>query len=242
MYKKYIYQGPVSIEDVKYQFKNWRKTREKRCPIPEELWNAAVRLTQDYSVSHVARTLRLNYTRLKQRVTDFQPDTEEDRNIKEEDTATCLPLTISQEDSGIQISLIIPGHPCLGIFKYFGTVPLKIGDIVERVDIVELAGMDQAHEQITNVSSMLCFVKQGVFPMHDSPFEYLLTQIVIQRSAGNLQKHGQLSPVLDHVRTCFANGGIRLNLFLLQLLMEPLLKIVHQRAAFFLMQYETQFR
>lgn len=291
MHKQFIFQGPVSIEDVQYQFENWRETREKRCPIPEELWYAAVRLTEDYSVSHVARTLRLNYTRLKDRVTDFQMD------IVKEDAETYLPSTIikgkynsssndiceankknqsvcvafnnkegqqfkhpeilssperqlsfpsisavSQWESEMQISLIVPGHPSLGIFKYFGTVALKFGNIDERVGIVELACMDQTHKQITNVSSMLCFIKQGVFPMHDSTFDYLLTQIVIQRSAGNFQEHGQLSPVIYHVRTCFANAGIRLNLLLLQLLMEPLLKIVHQRTAFFLMQHETQFR
>ena len=46
----------------------WRKDPKKSRYIPEELWQAAVDLTKDYSIYHISKTLRLNYKDLKNRV------------------------------------------------------------------------------------------------------------------------------------------------------------------------------
>ena len=67
--------GPISqsesmptLEQVREQFRIWRKSREKRSTIPDALWQAAIELCQDYSISKISSTLRLNYAVLKQRV------------------------------------------------------------------------------------------------------------------------------------------------------------------------------
>lgn len=57
-----------AIEKAREQFEKWRATKKKRSPIPELLWETAVKLCKDLSVNKVARTLRLDYYALKKRV------------------------------------------------------------------------------------------------------------------------------------------------------------------------------
>lgn len=49
-------------------FEQWRSTRESRDRIPESLWNAAVDLSASYSTFRIAKTLRLDYNKLKHRI------------------------------------------------------------------------------------------------------------------------------------------------------------------------------
>ena len=56
------------LEPVQARFDQWRRTRLKREAIPEDLWSAAVALTETYSINKVARGLGLNASSLKQRV------------------------------------------------------------------------------------------------------------------------------------------------------------------------------
>ncbi|MCK4488169.1 MAG: hypothetical protein KAU38_15600 [Desulfobacterales bacterium] len=69
-----------TLEEVRDQFENWRKTRERRTAIPEALWQAAVSLSEDYPTLQISKALHLNYTALKNRVqasnTDFSPRTD----------------------------------------------------------------------------------------------------------------------------------------------------------------------
>ncbi len=57
-----------TLEEVRNQFETWRKSRQRRTPIPDLLWHAAVSLSRDYSVLQISKALRLNYTDLKKRV------------------------------------------------------------------------------------------------------------------------------------------------------------------------------
>jgi len=57
-----------TLEAVRHQFETWRKRKRLRDPIPESLWQAAIGLCQDHSMSEVSRRLRLNYNALKDRV------------------------------------------------------------------------------------------------------------------------------------------------------------------------------
>ena len=57
----------LTLEAVCKRFEYWRQTRKKRCPIPEKLWQAAESLYPEYSLYHISKALRLNYTDLKQR-------------------------------------------------------------------------------------------------------------------------------------------------------------------------------
>ena len=64
----------LTLEAVCQRFEYWRQTRKKRCPIPEKLWQAAESLYPEYSLYHISKALRLNYTDLKQRVEPKQSD------------------------------------------------------------------------------------------------------------------------------------------------------------------------
>jgi len=57
-----------TLELIRKQFEIWRKRRRYRSPVPESLWQAAVRLCQKHSVWEISRALRLNYNDLKNRV------------------------------------------------------------------------------------------------------------------------------------------------------------------------------
>jgi len=45
-----------TLEAVRHQFETWRKRKRLRDPIPEFLWQAAMGLCQDHSMSEVSRT------------------------------------------------------------------------------------------------------------------------------------------------------------------------------------------
>ena len=57
-----------ALETIKDKFDYWRETREKRSEVPKVLWQAAVKLTAEYSISRISRTLGLDYSELKRRV------------------------------------------------------------------------------------------------------------------------------------------------------------------------------
>jgi hypothetical protein len=60
---------PSPLESVRYQFEKWRETRKSRRErIPEELWVAAVKLCNQYSINQISRALHLNHTNLKDKV------------------------------------------------------------------------------------------------------------------------------------------------------------------------------
>jgi len=57
-----------TLENILEQFEAWRQSRVKRSAIPDALWQAAVNLCQEHTISKVCSTLRLNYADLKHRV------------------------------------------------------------------------------------------------------------------------------------------------------------------------------
>jgi hypothetical protein len=59
---------PVKMEQAGQQLERWRRTRPHRSRIPEPLWAAAVELARQHGIYRTARTLRLDYTRLKARL------------------------------------------------------------------------------------------------------------------------------------------------------------------------------
>ena len=56
------------LEQLKNRFEEWREHRKKGARVPKELWDSAIRLSKDHSVSELSRILRLDYPKLKKRV------------------------------------------------------------------------------------------------------------------------------------------------------------------------------
>jgi len=64
-----ITEHTPTIESVQEQFEIWRSSRAtKREPIPSHLWQAAVELCQNHSISQVCRRLHLSFSDLKKRI------------------------------------------------------------------------------------------------------------------------------------------------------------------------------
>ena len=59
---------PVEMEQTRQQLEAWRKTRRPRCRIPEELWKRAAELASQHGLYLTARTLHVDYMRLKKLV------------------------------------------------------------------------------------------------------------------------------------------------------------------------------
>jgi hypothetical protein len=58
----------ATLEEVTQQFKTWRATRRRKSRIAAELWDAAVSLTDQYSIHRISRTLKLNHSALRDQV------------------------------------------------------------------------------------------------------------------------------------------------------------------------------
>jgi len=63
---------PADVKKVRRSIERWRKTREKRTHMPEELWRAAVTLAQKHGVYATARAREIGYGTLKERVSGSQ--------------------------------------------------------------------------------------------------------------------------------------------------------------------------
>jgi len=90
-----IEHSESQLENVQSRFDHWRRTRPQRESIPEDLWSAAVALTETYSICMVARWLRLNAGSLKQRVSQ---------------STSALRKDIVTPSSFIEIPFIPSGH------------------------------------------------------------------------------------------------------------------------------------
>ncbi len=58
----------TSLTTVKLQFKTWRETRKQKSRIPDELWTAAVSLSDRYSIHRISKALHVNHTALRDRI------------------------------------------------------------------------------------------------------------------------------------------------------------------------------
>ena len=61
---------------------------------------------------------------------------------------------------------------------------LKLGEIIERINFAQDAGMDQAHEEIPDVGPVLGLVEKRIFPMQDDFLQCPFTQVVVQWRIG----------------------------------------------------------
>ena len=59
---------PAPLDRVRQRFVQWRATRTAPARIPDALWTAAVKMAGAHGIHRTAKTLRLDYYSLKQRV------------------------------------------------------------------------------------------------------------------------------------------------------------------------------
>jgi hypothetical protein len=58
-------KGLMTVEEVRARLEEWRRNRQGRAAIPEELWSSAIEVAHRDGVGHIATALRLDYGKLK---------------------------------------------------------------------------------------------------------------------------------------------------------------------------------
>jgi hypothetical protein len=56
------------IDGARARFEEWRRTRPRKSPIPDELWTAAINAARQHGVNRTAQKLRLDAGKLKRRL------------------------------------------------------------------------------------------------------------------------------------------------------------------------------
>lgn len=59
---------PAVVGELRERIEEWRRTREKCGPMPDELWSAAVSLAISHGTCRIARAVRVDYGGLRRRV------------------------------------------------------------------------------------------------------------------------------------------------------------------------------
>lgn len=72
MAQEIIPSSSTALEQVRERFAQWRQNRKGREPIPDELWQAAIGLTTEYSVTKIVKTLNLTHSDFKERMIEAQ--------------------------------------------------------------------------------------------------------------------------------------------------------------------------
>jgi hypothetical protein len=60
----------TDLNQLRHQLDSWRQSQSPRTRLPEALWKSAATLVSTHGVGCVARTLRLDYSKLKRRLTE----------------------------------------------------------------------------------------------------------------------------------------------------------------------------
>src|SRR5215469_8804403 len=89
---------------------------------------------------------------------------------------------------------VIPRHPDRRLLGHMAGVLLQGDPIAERGNAVQLASVDQAHEQVADLGAVLRSEKECIFPVQNRLFERPLDQRVIQRSPRLTKKQRQRMP------------------------------------------------
>lgn len=121
-------------------------------------------------------------------------------------------------------------------------VPLQFGQVVERVGVAQLAGVNQTHEQVAHLRPVQRPIKQGVLPMQNRPLQRSFTKVVVQRGAGLPQKQCQRLPVPEQIRERLPQTRIGLHLPLGKLCLQPVVQRVQDRLTVLLMKAQPFLR
>ena len=77
---------------------------------------------------------------------------------------------------------VIPGHPFRRVLFQLLGVPLQLGQIVEWVDTIQLAGVDQTHEQIADSGAVQRLIKGCVLAVQNRFFQGALDDVIVDTS------------------------------------------------------------
>jgi hypothetical protein len=98
-------------------------------------------------------------------------------------------------------------------------MPEQLRQVVERVDSVQFARVNQTHEQIAHPRSVHRLIEEGILPVQDCLLQCPFDDVVVERGAFLPQEQRQLRSVPEQVRYCFAQPGVRFRFVLCKLVL-----------------------
>ena len=106
---------------------------------------------------------------------------------------------------------------------------LRLGSLnisVRSVDAGKVAGIDNAHEQISDVRTMPGLKKQRVLAVPDSLFQRYFADCYPAEHQVPGERESTV-PRVDHVRESLLHARVWSNLLLLYLRLQPIFKLIH---------------
>ncbi len=85
-----------TFSEVQSRFSVWRKNKQSKC-IPEELWEAAIMLSPEYSIHKISRGLSLSHADLKKRIASTKTGSAYSSNLSHSFVAIDIPQVHSAE-------------------------------------------------------------------------------------------------------------------------------------------------
>jgi hypothetical protein len=113
--------------------------------------------------------------------------------------------------------------------------------VVDRIDTVQPAGLDQTDQYIADIGAVLVAIEQTVVAITHDQLERLFGEIIIERSAWDVQKPCQPHPVFEQIGERPTEAAVGLHLVVVELLFHPALERAHHRCAMGLMIGQTLF-
>ena len=111
----------LSLEQIEQEFIHWRQNRSSpREPIPQYLWQKAVRLYPTYTTSMIRERLKLSGSQLKEQILQF----EESSDFKDN------PFVIAKMPEAPELPAKLPALP-----EAFASFTLKTSDRELRIQI-----------------------------------------------------------------------------------------------------------
>jgi hypothetical protein len=80
--------------------------------------------------------------------------------------------------AGLSLFEEVPRHPRRRIRHQLTGVPLELGEVVERIGVRQLTGVDQAHEQVAHLGAVQGAIKQRIFAMQYGALERALAEVM----------------------------------------------------------------
>jgi hypothetical protein len=63
---------------------------------------------------------------------------------------------------------VVPGHPLRRVYGHLRRIPEQLRQVVERIDLIQFAGVDQAHEEIAHTRSVHRLIEERILAMQNS--------------------------------------------------------------------------
>jgi hypothetical protein len=141
--------------------------------------SASTRALTQEEAARVNRTLLWSYERVREMAAADGIELPPHRSPTDNDTTSNVPSLSGDVSSGslvhgtlssggagtVEHSAIVPGHPVPWILAHGGFPSQEYRQVVERVDTVELTGVDKTHEDVADPSADQCTVEERVLPM-----------------------------------------------------------------------------